>query len=579
MLITTLPDKTYRNIAWAFMAVLFLIVCATFEHYGITWDEEIQNQYGEAVYDFYASGLRDRHYEQIFNLYLYGGMFDGVAAFVNQFTPFHIFETRHLLNALLGLVGIWGTWRLGRLVAGGFTGLVAMAMLALTPMYYGHMFNNPKDIPFAVGVIWTLYYMVKIFMRYPRLHWPSIVKLGLVFGLTLGVRVNGIMILGHFGFVLGIMALAEVKKQMTLRAFAKELRRGLAVFVPVALLSYGVMLFCWPWAQEAPLANPIRAIMEFSNFPQNVEVLLGGTIYRSAELPWYYVPAYLFAQLPLLHLLTMLAGLFMLTEIFLRLRKAGKRAAVALCFLTVFFPVLYAIFTKPALYDAVRHFLFILPPLCLLGALVIRRIVRAVFEPTDPPVRGSIRLVTGIVLLTLVFFPLYGMIRLHPYEYIYINVLNGGVRGGYSDYEMDYWSSSFKEASEELLAYIEHTGTKPKDGGNIFKLAICGSHEAATLYLPPTIQGVDSEADADFFLATTRWQCQDMRNGHEIIRIQRMGVPLSIIKDVRFFPPVESNFPPQDETTPREAKEAPLGEDDWQADHATEEEAHEEIVP
>ena len=118
MLMTTLPDKTYRKIAWVLMSVLFLIVCMTFEHYGITWDEEIQNEYGEAVYDFYASGMTDRHYDGIFNLYLYGGMFDGLAAFINQFMPFHIYETRHLLNALIGLIGIWGTWRLGRLVAG-----------------------------------------------------------------------------------------------------------------------------------------------------------------------------------------------------------------------------------------------------------------------------------------------------------------------------------------------------------------------------------------------------------------------------------------------------------------------------
>lgn len=78
------------------VAVLILL---TFRDYGITWDEELQSQYGLAVVDYYASLFKDQRYAEIFNLYLYGGMFDGLASLIDRFTPFSVYETRHLVNA------------------------------------------------------------------------------------------------------------------------------------------------------------------------------------------------------------------------------------------------------------------------------------------------------------------------------------------------------------------------------------------------------------------------------------------------------------------------------------------------
>ena len=53
------------------------------------------------------------------------------------------------------------------------------------------------------------------------------------------------------------------------------------------------------------------------------------------------------------------------------------------------------------------------------------------------------------------------------------------------------------------------------------------------IYLPPDFEPVVADERAEFFLSTTRWMCQNMRPGKEVIRIERMGVPLSIVKDLR----------------------------------------------
>ena len=79
-------QKIYRHVAHALLVALAIVVLCTFKHYGVTWDEELQSQYGLAVVDYYASLFQDHRYADIFNLYLYGGMFDGMASVIDSYT-------------------------------------------------------------------------------------------------------------------------------------------------------------------------------------------------------------------------------------------------------------------------------------------------------------------------------------------------------------------------------------------------------------------------------------------------------------------------------------------------------------
>src|ERR1700691_1703766 len=123
-------------------------------------------------------------------MYNYGALFDLVAAIVNKVSPLGMFETRHLLNGLIGVVGLIGSWKLGRLLGGPRAGFLAALLLVLIPNYYGLMFNDPKDIPFAVGCIWATYYLVRVVPFLPRPPRRLIVKLGIAIGLAMVVRVG-----------------------------------------------------------------------------------------------------------------------------------------------------------------------------------------------------------------------------------------------------------------------------------------------------------------------------------------------------------------------------------------------------
>jgi hypothetical protein len=50
-------------------------------------------------------------------------------------------------------------------------------------------------------------------------------------------------------------------------------------------------------------------------------------------------------------------------------------------------------------------------------------------------------------VLLAIFPAVYWLIALHPYQYVYYNTLAGGLPGAFRRYEMDYWTSSYREAT------------------------------------------------------------------------------------------------------------------------------------
>ena len=92
--------------------------------------------------------------------------------------------------------------------------------------------------------------------------------------------------------------------------------------------------------------------------------------------------------------------------------------------------------TNSTFYDNFRHFLFLLPPLFFFAGLGIRFI------------RSQIKsgLLIAAIILLILLPGIYGIIDLHPYQYIYYNQLTGGVNGAFRKYELDYWYTSYRDS-------------------------------------------------------------------------------------------------------------------------------------
>ena len=185
------PARWLDALAIGVLLLTAAVAVATFRDYGLGWDDYTHSQYGNLLVSLYRSGFADRRALSFVNLYMYGGGFDILATLAAKILPFGLFETRRLIGALVGLVGLLVTWRLGRRLGGPFAGLISLVLLAACPLYYGHMFINAKDGPFAAVMMIALLGLVRAFEEYPRATPATLALCGVGIGLSIGARVLG----------------------------------------------------------------------------------------------------------------------------------------------------------------------------------------------------------------------------------------------------------------------------------------------------------------------------------------------------------------------------------------------------
>src|ERR1039458_7086683 len=181
----TIADR----MAIAILAVVSIVAAVTFRDYGLGWDDYTHSQYGDLLLALYGSGFTDTRAFSFVNLYMYGGGFDIASALAAKVLPFGLFETRRLIGAAIGIIGLVATWRLGRRLGGPLAGLCALVLLATCPLYYGHMYMNAKDSPFATAMIVLLLGMVRVIDEYPKPSQRTMVLAGVGLGLAFGTRI------------------------------------------------------------------------------------------------------------------------------------------------------------------------------------------------------------------------------------------------------------------------------------------------------------------------------------------------------------------------------------------------------
>ena len=511
----------------ALLAVVAVLVILTFRDYGVTWDEDLHAWYGGYVLDYYLSLFRDLRALHFDVLYNYGAVFDTFAAIANKFSPLGLFETRHLLNASVGIMGLAGACKLGRLMGGPRAGFLALVFLLLIPNYYGQMFNNPKDVPFAAGFVWATYYMVRMLPLLPRPPWGLLAKLGLATGFALGVRVGALLLPAYLGLLLllcGIWNAIAARRPALLVDFGwtslwRVLLPAVAVAAPAALLF-------WPYAQQDPIDNPLRALAFFSHQSFPYPTLFDGRFIPAWDLPWTYLPTFIVLALPELILALLLAAPAAFAAALLRGRCTRDEVlARFLIGFTIVFPVAYAIAIKAPLFDGMRHFIFVLPPIAVAAALVADR---ALAWLADFPYRNPVYAAIGLYAVAHVSI----MALLHPDQYVYYNAFVGGVEGVQHRFKLDYWANSYAEAVRGLEQYLrDEYGADFEE--HEFTVAVCGPPNPAHYYFPSNFRLMHDKAKADFFIAFTKDNCDRSLPGQAIYRVERMDTLLSVVLDRR----------------------------------------------
>ena len=341
-------------------AALLCVALLTFGSYAISNDEGVQHRYGQLILDYYQSGLIDQSVFHFENLYLYGGLFDIVAVALAKIVPMDAYELRHIMCALIGISGIGATAATARLIAGPRAGFLAGVALALCGAWYGGMFNHTKDIPLAAAMAGATYFLVRLARDLPKPRKAHVVAFGLLTGAALGIRVLALLLVIYAGVVVCLYIPRPISGHV--RERADFVLRSAIALLPALLIAYLIMIVAWPWSALAPL-NPVRGLLDFSEFQYHIRTLLAGQVYEMASVPRLYVPIYILIRVPLLTLVA--AGLALVFIILpRRLAPAGlppvNRSEVAIIALIVMFPLACQVICHGPAFTGMRHFLFVI---------------------------------------------------------------------------------------------------------------------------------------------------------------------------------------------------------------------------
>ena len=189
-------------------------------------------------------------------------------------------------------------------------------------------------------------------------------------------------------------------------------------------------------------------------------------------------------------------------------------------------PLVIAMVKRPALYNGIRHFIFVIPPMTVLAGLAFARGMDRLREN-----RRSWQPLALALFAFGLLLPLGEMIRLHPYQYTHFNHIAGTVRAADDLYMLDYWGLALKQASDGLREeLIERQEVPPL--GRKWKVAVCGPQRPAQVALGPDFTiGWDSHA-ADFAMTLGEFYCKGL-TAPVLVEIKRDDVVFARVYDIR----------------------------------------------
>lgn len=504
-------DSQYWDKIWyGLLVVIALVILNTFQSYGVTSDAHHHVRYGRDIAKWYTSLFTDHSVFGSVNTWLYGGFFDFTVYVLSLISPFDIHDTRHLYSAVIGLLGVVAAYRIGCVLGGKRAGVLAALCLILTPRYYGHAFNNTKDIPFAVFYLWGLYGLIHSLHLLPQLPRSAWVKLGVAIGLTMAIRANGAVLFLYVG-IFWCLRLAQLSGGLPKWCD----RRVLLRYVCVLFVAYAVLFPFWPWLHIHPLTGLWDGIVMFASFSEVHYSFFDGHYVGSDVIPWYYAPKWLLLTLPEF----VIAGLPFAVVWFFFLLRQRRWADVAVLQWAVMgfgalFPLIYGVLSGTPLYDGLRQMLFVIPPFVIVCVVGFERCVSHV-------VKAQVRWCAWGLKAALILLVLWDMVGLHPNQYVYFNrAFAGGLPKAAPFYETDYWNHTYKQGIMWLEQQHRHAGQKPSIGS--FYPNTDAMVDQARFFL------VEPE-DADFYLGNTRYDLHRMVPGNVIHTIDAQGVPLLYI--------------------------------------------------
>lgn len=365
----------------------------------------------------------------------------------------HVFLSRYILSHIFFLVGAFACYLLAdRLFRSRQLAMLAMLFLLCHPRIFGQSFFNSKDMPFLAMFLIALLFAHQA-LRTGRVGVHA--GLGGWLGMIASVR--------PFAFLLvALVPLARVADFV--RGSGRERARLLLAAGTLFAASVAGFFFTLPYLWDDPYTHFAEWLGFVSDHASIRGSLFFGELIRTNDRPWWYVPVWFAITTP--PTVTILAPIGTAAAVARLVAPRAGRAGAPIGFelllaSAVLVPVIVATLLAGNVYNGWRHLYFVYGPVCLLACAGLAWLRRAAGRRL-----GALAVAVAAVGLA----PAVAWIALlHPHEHVYFNFLvdRKTPERLRTQFDMDYWGTSHKEALESLLALLPHQTDRPIPVANV----------------------------------------------------------------------------------------------------------------
>jgi hypothetical protein len=508
-------QNKFREFPLYFLLIACIIIgISTFRDYGLSWDEPLYYDYGSASYYAYSIPA---HLDGTFDLeksfgksasdhvtrgpayLLIGGLFEGLL----EKAGLDMASAWHLTNFLTYLVGLTFFYFLTRLWLDPWPAALSTAFFAAQPVLWNHAFINPKDIPFAVFFLISMFLgfrMIDSWNEKPK-GYQTILP-GILLGITTSIRFiapYAVLIL-FFYFI------------------TKQNWKAVWAFIPYGVTAILTMIALWPFLWPNPVERFTFVLHAMSEAPANLKILFMGNEYRAYELPRRYFPVLLATTLT--EPTWILFAIGVITSFYNSFKQKVDRAKLTTILLWFGIVISLLVGLNPPNSDGYRHYLFMLPPVFIFAGFGIHEIIKRINFPWFK----------YAVAFLLLLPALYNNVLLHPYQYTYYNTFLGGTKSAFREYETDYWLTCYKEAIEDFNTFAPQNAT----------LFVKREPYIAAYYTRADIIVLDFRTDlkqarpGDYVLINSRTNddIETLKDSPSILEVGRGGATFCVIKQI-----------------------------------------------
>ena len=252
----------------------------------------------------------------------------------------------------------------------------------------------------------------------------------------ISIRISGIII--FIEFIVGFAVLFNIKK-INLYIFIKHNFSNFIIGI-AALLIFIYILNPVFWSNPLEFLNSIKWMSKYYN---DVCTVTLGKCIKSLNLPSSYYFIWFFFKLPILIILGLFFFPFVEKEIF-------KEKIVSLYYGTFLFTflliLLIFILRNVAIYNEIRHIMFLLPMIFIISLFNIFYFNKTFFY-----------YLTSIVII----FFICENISLNPYQYTWLNSF-AKFTNIQKNFEIDYWGVSNKNLQKQVISHSKKNSINKK---------------------------------------------------------------------------------------------------------------------